>query len=116
MAARDLEVQVKSFGLNAKVSLLDSAFSTFALNFPQDLYVLAGKTETRDTNCSLEFSCIVARCGSDVSSFRPGDWVVIMAPNSFAVYAQVPEWACCKLRGNEGVTVDSLGCACHAIG
>lgn len=88
LQATDIQVQVKSVGLNAK-----------------DFYMLAGKVDTKNATCSLEFCGIVERIGSAVSSPAPGDRVVVMAPTHFQTSQVVPEWACQKLEDHEDFNV-----------
>jgi NADPH:quinone reductase-like Zn-dependent oxidoreductase len=71
----------------------------------QDLYVLSGRIDTKDSTSCLEFSGVVTRTGAGVSGFVPGDRVVAMAPNHFSTYECVPEWACCKLNDDEAYSV-----------
>ncbi|KAL9123287.1 MAG: hypothetical protein Q9187_000159 [Circinaria calcarea] len=82
--ATAVQVQVMSVGLNAK-----------------DFYVLAGKVDTKNATCSLEFCGVVEKVGSAVSSLAPGDRVVVMAPGHFETLQVVPEWACQKLKDHE---------------
>lgn len=88
LQATDIQVQVKSVGLNAK-----------------DFYILAGKIDTKNATCSLEFCGTVERIGSAVSSLAPGDRVVVMAPTHFQTSQVVPEWACQKLEDHEDFNV-----------
>ena len=66
LRAGDVQVGVKSVGMNAK-----------------DLYVLAGKVDTRDGTSTLEYAGVVERVGSGVKSVQTGDRVVVMAPSYF---------------------------------
>lgn len=87
-----VEVNVKALGLNAK-----------------DLYFLFGRVDTTGATCNGEFSGLITKVGNDVSTLKPGDRVVVMAPGYFATTERVPEWACCKLRdGEEYSTVSTL--------
>lgn len=58
--------------------------------------MLAGKVDTKNATCSLEFCGIVERIGSAVLSLAPGDRVVVMAPSHFQTSQVVPEWSCQK--------------------
>lgn len=86
--ATAVQVQVTSVGLNAK-----------------DFYMLAGKVDTKNATCSLEFCGIVERIGSAVSSLAPGDRVVVMAPSHFQTSQVVPEWSCQKLEDHEDFNI-----------
>lgn len=88
LQADGVQVQVTSVGLNAK-----------------DFYMLAGKVDTKNSTCSLEFCGTVERTGSAVSSLAPGDRVVVMAPTDFQTSQVVPEWACQKLEDHEDSNV-----------
>ncbi|TAQ88229.1 hypothetical protein B7494_g3462 [Chlorociboria aeruginascens] len=85
-----IEVSVKAVGLNAK-----------------DFYALSDKIDIRGSTCGLEFSGVVIRIGSASSGFTIGDRVVVMAPHHFGTSEIVPEWACCKLRDEEDLTIMS---------
>ncbi|KAL9037595.1 MAG: hypothetical protein Q9214_005633 [Letrouitia sp. 1 TL-2023] len=80
----DVEVEVKSVGLNAK-----------------DYYVLGGRTETTNGTCSLEYTGIVRSVGLSVKTLRPGDRVVVMAPHHFQLVGRAPSWACVKMEEGE---------------
>jgi hypothetical protein len=82
-----VQVAVKAVGLNAK-----------------DIYVLAGKVDTRNSTCALEFTGIVDKVGSAVADLSCGDRVVVMAPSYFKSTEIVPRWACKKLRDDEEFT------------
>ncbi|KAI9653650.1 MAG: Type I Iterative PKS [Bathelium mastoideum] len=82
-----IEIQIKSFGLNAK-----------------DLYTLLAKVDTRERTCNLEFAGIITRVGRLVSGYTPGDRVCVAAPNHFETVQRIPEWACCKMNENESYT------------
>lgn len=84
LRAGDIQVGVKAVGINAK-----------------DLYVLAGKVDTRDGTSTLEYAGVIERVGSEVKSLQPGDRVVVMAPSYFKTSEIVPEWACQKLQPDE---------------
>ncbi|PWY76505.1 polyketide synthase [Aspergillus sclerotioniger CBS 115572] len=84
LAPDEVQVQVKAVGLNAK-----------------DVYVLAGKVDSRDATCTLEYSGVVERVGDEVEGLRVGDRVVAMAPGHFRSSEIVPQWACQKLREDE---------------
>lgn len=75
--------------------------------FDQDLYVLAGKVDTKDGTCTLEYSGVVTKVGTGVTNLAPNDRVVVMAPGHFQTTERVPEWACHKLRDNEDFNVSS---------
>ncbi|KAH7371738.1 hypothetical protein BKA66DRAFT_572707 [Pyrenochaeta sp. MPI-SDFR-AT-0127] len=79
-----VEIRIQAVGINAK-----------------DYYSLKGGVNTKNSTCSLDFSGVITDVGCAVSSFRPGDRVVGMAPNHFETYIQVPEWSCVKLEHNE---------------
>ena len=83
-----VRVQVTAVGINAK-----------------DFYMLAGKVDTKDSTCSLEFCGVVDKTGSAVSSLVPGDRVVVMAPGHLETLRIVPEWACQKLQDDEDYNV-----------
>ena len=83
-----VRVQVTAVGINAK-----------------DFYVLAGKVDTKNSTCSLEFCGVVEKIGSAVSSLAPGDRVVVMAPVHFETSQVVPVWACQKLQQHEDFNV-----------
>ncbi|KAJ5672571.1 polyketide synthase [Penicillium longicatenatum] len=84
LAPKEVQIQVKAVGLNAK-----------------DLYVLAGKVDTPNATCTLEYSGIVERVGAEVKDLHVGDRVVVMAPGHFKSSEIVPEWACKKLKSDE---------------
>ncbi|KAK8030030.1 polyketide synthase [Apiospora rasikravindrae] len=84
LLADQVEIEVKSVGMNAK-----------------DLYVLGAKVDTRDVSCSCECAGLVLSVGSDVTHLRPGDRVVAMAPGHFATHERLPHWALCKLEEDE---------------
>ncbi|CRG92461.1 Nonribosomal peptide synthetase 14 [Talaromyces islandicus] len=92
LAPGDVQVQVKAVGLNAK-----------------DLYALAGKVDTPNATCTLEFSGVIERVGDSVEALHVGDRVVVMAPGHFKSSEIVPQWACKKLQDDEDfVTVATL--------
>ena len=64
--------------------------------------------DTKDGTCSAEAAGIVRRVGPGVTSFVPGDRIVVMAPNHFATIERAPEWACCKLQNDENLAVSHL--------
>ena len=92
-----VEIEVKSVGLNAK-----------------DLYVLSGKTETKNSTCALEYAGVVQAVGNSVTAFYPGDRVVVMAPNYFKLLERAPQWACQKLRFDESFSTVSTLCVVYA--
>ena len=82
---QDVQVDVKAVGMNAK-----------------DIYVLAGKVDTKDTTCTLEFSGVVEKeVGLGVTDIKSGGRVVVMAPGHFKTTEIVPRWACKKLQDDE---------------
>ncbi|KAL3419084.1 Polyketide synthase-nonribosomal peptide synthetase 3 [Phlyctema vagabunda] len=83
-----VQVSVQSVGLNAK-----------------DVYVLAGKVETKNATCTLEVAGVIEKVGSSVTSFCPGDRVVVLAPGNFRSSERYPEWACRKLNDEEDPNV-----------
>ncbi|KAK8102456.1 hypothetical protein PG984_015602 [Apiospora sp. TS-2023a] len=87
LAADEIRVSVKAVGLNAK-----------------DLYVLAGKVDTPQGTCALEFAGVVEAVGTAVHDLAEGDRVVVMAPNHFGSVEVVPRWAAKKLRTDEAFT------------
>lgn len=87
LATGQVQVQVKAVGLNAK-----------------DLYVLAGKVDTPNATCTLEYSGVIERVGDEVEDFKAGDRVVVMAPGHFKSSEIVPHWACKKLQDDEDFT------------
>ncbi|KAF3402032.1 Polyketide synthase-nonribosomal peptide synthetase [Penicillium rolfsii] len=87
LAPGQVQVQVKAVGLNAK-----------------DLYVLAGKVDTPNATCTLEYSGVVERLGGEVKDLKAGDRVVVMAPGHFKSSEIVPHWACKKLLEDEDFT------------
>ncbi len=87
-AGNFVDVAVKAVSLNAK-----------------DVYLLNGRAETQKGTTALEFSGIVTAIGPDVEDLRPGDRVVVMAPNSFSTRERVPAWAVQKLLPSEDFTV-----------
>ncbi|KAL7625210.1 hypothetical protein AAE478_004425 [Parahypoxylon ruwenzoriense] len=88
LGADDVEVSVKSVGLNAK-----------------DYYAFAGKVDTKNATCTLEFCGVVERVGSEVSHIKAGDRVVVMAPANFRTSEIVPSWACQKILDHEEFNV-----------
>ncbi|KAL8901562.1 MAG: hypothetical protein Q9207_005141 [Kuettlingeria erythrocarpa] len=84
LKADHVEIDVKSVGLNAK-----------------DVFVYSGKVDTMGATTSLECAGLVSRVGSGVSSLKPGDRVVCMAPGHFSSLEAFPEWACAKLQDHE---------------
>ncbi|KAL1971038.1 hypothetical protein VTN77DRAFT_2872 [Rasamsonia byssochlamydoides] len=90
LASDQVEIQVKSVGMNAK-----------------DLYVLSAKVDTKDVSCSCECAGIVTAVGAEVTNFKPGDRVVAMAPGHFATVERFPQWAVCKLQDDEEFTTAS---------
>jgi len=85
-----VEIDVKSVGLNAK-----------------DLYSLGGKVDTKGATCTLEYSGIVLRIGSGVSSLSPGDRVMAEAPGHWKTVEYAPAWACHRLNDDEDFNVMS---------
>ena len=83
---QDVQVDVKAVGMNAK-----------------DIYVLAGKVDTKDATCTLEFSGVVEKVGLGVTDIKSGDRVVVMAPGHFKTTEIVPRWACKKLQDDEDI-------------
>lgn len=85
-----VEVDVKSIVLDA--SMVD---------------ILLGNVDTYRGSLTSEYTGIVTKTGSGVTSVHPGDKVVVMAPGFFATSERVPEWACIKLEENENFGVAS---------
>ncbi|VUC37208.1 unnamed protein product [Clonostachys rosea] len=83
----EVAVYVKAVGLNAK-----------------DIYVLAGRVDTPEATCALEFAGVVESIGAGVTDFQKGDRVVAMAPNHFRSREVVPQWAVRKLLDTEDFT------------
>lgn len=71
----------------------------------QDVFVYSGKVETRNATTSLECAGIIKRVGSDVSSLKEGDRVVVLAPGHFSTLESFPEWSCQKLKDGEAFSV-----------
>lgn len=69
------------------------------------MFVYTGKVETRHGTTSLECAGIVKRIGSNVSSLKEGDRVVVMAPGHFSTLESFPEWSCEKLTDGEAFNV-----------
>ncbi|KAJ8125493.1 hypothetical protein O1611_g8146 [Lasiodiplodia mahajangana] len=89
-----VDIETKAFGLNAK-----------------DVYAMAGRVETRDATNSLEFSGTIKAVGfgADNDRLKPGDRVVVMAPNHSSTVNRVPAWSVHKMRPDEDfVTVATL--------
>ncbi|PYI29622.1 polyketide synthase [Aspergillus indologenus CBS 114.80] len=86
----DVEISVKSVGMNAK-----------------DLYAISAKVDTKDASCSCECAGVVTAVGDNVSEFKAGDRVVAMAPGHFATVERFPHWAVSKLRDEEDFTTTS---------
>ncbi|KAK1145272.1 Type I Iterative Polyketide synthase (PKS) [Aspergillus melleus] len=80
----EVEIQVKSVGMNAK-----------------DLYAISAKVDTQGVSCSCECAGVVTAVGDNVSEFKTGDRVVAMAPGHFATVERFPHWAVCKLEDDE---------------
>ncbi|KAM0804375.1 reducing type I polyketide synthase 10 [Usnea florida] len=83
-----IEVEARVRSLNAK-----------------DVHVIFGRIDTKNATCSIDMAGIVKRVGYAVTSFSPGDRVVVMAPGHFGNVERVPEWACCKLRDDEDLAI-----------
>lgn len=90
LPADHVEIEVKSVGMNAK-----------------DLYVLGAKVDTKNVSCSCECAGVVVDVGPKVTSLKPGDRVVAMAPGHFATHERLPQWAVCKLEDSEDFTTAS---------
>ncbi|RDW80301.1 polyketide synthase-nonribosomal peptide synthetase-1 [Coleophoma cylindrospora] len=90
LAEDEIKISVKAVGLNAK-----------------DLYVLAGKVDTPEATCALEFAGVVDEVGCAIHDLVKGDRVVVMAPNHFRSVEIVPRWAAKKLRDDESFTTMS---------
>ncbi|KAJ5807079.1 Acyl transferase/acyl hydrolase/lysophospholipase [Penicillium riverlandense] len=86
----DVEISVKSVGMNAK-----------------DLYAISAKVDTKDASCSCECAGFITAVGDNVSDFKTGDRVVAMAPGHFATVERFPHWAVCKLTDDEDFTTTS---------
>ncbi|KAJ5817603.1 Acyl transferase/acyl hydrolase/lysophospholipase [Penicillium robsamsonii] len=86
----DVEIGVKSVGMNAK-----------------DLYAISAKVDTKDASCSCECAGVITAVGESVSEFKAGDRVVAMAPGHFATVERFPHWAVCKLSDEEDFTTAS---------
>ncbi|KAF3933903.1 hypothetical protein ABW19_dt0204636 [Dactylella cylindrospora] len=84
LAAHEVQVSVKSVGLNAK-----------------DFYALGGRVDTKRATCLLEFSGVIEKTGSGVTDLVVGDRVYVMAPSYISTSEIVPHWACHKLLDNE---------------
>ncbi|TGO86108.1 hypothetical protein BPOR_0334g00020 [Botrytis porri] len=82
-----VQVQVRAMGINAR-----------------DYDALTEKVDVQNGTCSLEFSGIITATNSQVTTFLPGDRVVVLAPNHGGTHEQVPEWACCRLKDDEDFT------------
>ena len=48
---------------------------------------------------------MVTRVGNDVTRFKKGDRVVVMAPGHFSTLESFPEWSCEKLTDSEDFNV-----------
>ncbi|KAK7936648.1 polyketide synthase [Apiospora aurea] len=83
-----VDVDVKAVSLNAK-----------------DVYVLAGRAETRGGTTMLEFAGVVAAAGPDISHVRPGDRVLVVQASHFGTRARVPARTAFKMRPDEEFTV-----------
>lgn len=88
LEANEVQVQVKSIGINAK-----------------DFDVLTGKADTKNGTFSSECCGVVEKVGSTVSSVALGDRVVVMAPSQIQSLQIVPEWACQKLEDDEDFSI-----------
>lgn len=86
-----VEVEIKSIGLNSR-----------------DFSVFSGKLESKGTASSSECAGVVTKVGDKVTSLKPDDRVVVMAPGHFATVEAFPEWTCEKLQDNEDFTVASI--------
>ncbi|CAI7567668.1 unnamed protein product [Penicillium viridicatum] len=86
----DVEISVKSVGMNAK-----------------DLYAISAKVDTKDASCSCECAGVITAVGDNVSEFKTGDRVVAMAPGHFATVERFPTWAVCKMSDEEDFTTTS---------
>ncbi|KAI1173842.1 putative polyketide synthase [Nemania sp. FL0916] len=84
LSGEDVEVEAKSYGLNAK-----------------DLYSLSDKFDSKKHYCSQEFAGVVRRIGPEVKSLRPGDRIVAVVAGKFRNIDVVPEFACAKLLPSE---------------
>ncbi len=108
-----VEVDVKSVGLNAKVCFSLSlspvsflvCYSLTLCTHAQDVFAYTGRVETHNATTSLECAGIVKHVGTDVSSLKEGDRVVVMAPGHFSTLESFPEWACEKLTDSEDFDV-----------
>lgn len=83
-----VDVAVKAISLNAK-----------------DVYVMSGRVETQTGTSAMEFSGVVTAVGADVTHLKPGDRIVVCAPNSFSTTERVPAWTAHKLLPSEDFTV-----------
>ncbi|KAJ2999377.1 hypothetical protein NUW58_g15 [Xylaria curta] len=79
-----IDVAVKATNINAK-----------------DISTMNGQTETRAGTVSLEFAGIVMTVGPDVTDLKPGDRVIVMAPNYLNTLERVPAWAAHKMLPDE---------------
>lgn len=84
-------VQVRNPPTQPPAGFVDVEMKAVSLN-AKDVYVMHGRVETRDATTLLEFSGVVVAIGSDVDHLKPGDRVVVMAPNHFTTVERVPAW------------------------
>ncbi|KAK8061157.1 hypothetical protein PG997_015378 [Apiospora hydei] len=83
-----VDVDVKAVSLNAK-----------------DVYVLAGRAETRGGTTMLEFAGVVAAAGPDIGHVRPGDRVLVVQASHFGTRTRVPARTAFKMRPDEEFAV-----------
>ncbi|KAJ5182352.1 Acyl transferase/acyl hydrolase/lysophospholipase [Penicillium cf. viridicatum] len=95
----DVEISVKSVGMNAK-----------------DLYAISAKVDTKDASCSCECAGVITAVGDNVSEFKTGDRVVAMAPGHFATVERFPNWAVCKMSNEEDFTTVLIHSAAGGVG
>lgn len=73
----------------------------------KDVAVFTGKSERKGRTSSSECAGVVTKVGKDVTAFKRGDRVVVMALGHFATVEAFPEWTCEKLRDDEAFGVVS---------
>ncbi|KUM56794.1 hypothetical protein ACN42_g10406 [Penicillium freii] len=95
----DVEISVKSVGMNAK-----------------DLYAISAKVDTKDASCSCECAGVITAVGDNVSELKTGDRVVAMAPGHFATLERFPNWAVCKMSDEEDFTTILIHSAAGGVG
>jgi NADPH:quinone reductase-like Zn-dependent oxidoreductase len=92
--------ELREVSTKPPAGFIDVAIKAVSLN-AKDIYTMSGQVETKTGTSALEFCGVVTEVGPEVEKLKPGDRVVVMAPNHFSTTERVPAWAAHKMLPGE---------------